>query len=976
LPEHDFEVQALNFSELESATANKKLDFVFTNPAHYILLTKRFGLSAPLATLATNENGHGLTVFGGVIFTRVERNDIKKLTDIKNKTIASTDVDSFGGYLMQTYELSKVGVNPLKDDKLVITGMPHDNVVSEVLNGQADIGFVRTGILEGMVREGNLDIEKLKIINRQKVVNFPFQTSTRLYPEWVFAYMPSVNENLARQVTAALLSMEENSSTIKSMNIHGFAVPADYTPVADLLKELRVKPFDIAPSFTLRDVLVQYKYGLIGALVSLGFIGLLGVRLVLTKRKLDSEHQITLTQQMRLNESETHLRTIINSEPECIKIVDAKGHLIEMNPAGLAMLEADSLAQLSGQYVLDVIAPEYRTAFTEMHKRVIAGASEEMEFEVIGLKGGRRWLETHAVPLEENGSIVHLAVTRDITERKLAEAELRIAEIAFESQEGILVTDANSKILRVNKAFTNITGYSAEEAIGQTPKLLSSGKQDKAFYNAMWSSITALGEWEGEIWNRRKTGEIYPEHLTITAVKDATGTLCNYVATLTDITMSKAASDEIKSLAFYDPLTKLPNRRLLLDRLRQSLITHARSRQRGALLFIDLDHFKTLNDTLGHDVGDLLLQQVAERLINCVREGDTVARLGGDEFVILLENLSDKLFDAAAQTELIGNKILINLNQPYQLVAHEHHSTPSIGATIFVGGQHQIDDYLKQADIAMYQAKKAGRNTLRFYDPVMQEAINARANMEEDLRIAIKSRQFQLYYQVQVDDLSRPLGAEALIRWQHPKLGLVSPMHFIPLAEETGLILPIGQWILETACAQLKLWEQNENTKELSISVNISPKQFNQADFVIQVQTIVSRHAINPILLKLELTESMLVHNVENIIITMLALEAIGVRFELDDFGTGYSSLQYLKQLPISQLKIDQSFVRDIAHDISDQAIVSTIIAMAKSLNLAVIAEGVETQEQQQLLLEGGCSRFQGYLFGKPLPIEQFEASI
>ena len=552
--------------------------------------------------------------------------------------------------------------------------------------------------------------------------------------------------------------------------------------------------------------------------------------------------------------------------------------------------------------------------------------------------------------------------------------QLRIAAIAFESQEGMLVSDANNVILRVNRAFTDITGYTQEEVIGKNPRLLSSGRHDASFYAAMWKNINNTGGWKGEILNQRKNGEIYPEYLNITAVKNPNGVIANYVATLTEITMSAKAADEIQHLAFYDSLTGLPNRRLLMDRLHQAFATSSRTGRRGALLIIDLDNFKTLNDTLGHDFGDLLLKQAAQRLEYCVREDDTVARLGGDEFVVLLEELNTDPLEAAAQTEAVGDKIRAALNQPYQLATHEHRSTSSIGAAIFSDHDQSQEDMLKQADIAMYQAKKAGRNTLRFFDPHMQDVINAHAALESELRKALENHQFQLYYQIQVGSLHSPLGAEALIRWLHPERGLVSPVHFIPLAEETGLILPIGKWVLETACAQIKAWEQYALTRDLVLAVNVSAKQFHQADFVAQVQSLVQRHAINPKLLKLELTESMLLENIEDIIATMNALKEIGVQFSLDDFGTGYSSLQYLKRLPLNQLKIDQSFIRDLAADSSDKAIVRTIIAMAQGLNLDVIAEGVETDEQRQTLRDKGCTNYQGFLFGKPVPIEQFEA--
>ena len=555
-----------------------------------------------------------------------------------------------------------------------------------------------------------------------------------------------------------------------------------------------------------------------------------------------------------------------------------------------------------------------------------------------------------------------------------ANKELTIAATVFESQEGVMVTDASNIILRVNHAFTSITGYSAEDAVGKSPHLLSSGMQSKAFYATMWDIINSTGMWKGEILARRKNGEVYPEYLHITAVKNPKGMVTNYVTTFTDITLSKAASDEIERLAFYDLLTQLPNRRLFIDRLNQALAVSAHSGQRGALLFLDLDQFKNLNDTLGHDIGDLLLQQVAARLSACLRESDTVARFGGDEFVVLLEKLSADAIKAAAQTKDIAAKISLSLNQPYKLSTSVYHSTPSMGATLFIGHELTVEELLKQADIAMYQSKAKGGNALRFFDQTMQKSIIARVDLENELHQAIKQQQFQLHYQIQVDRTGQSLGAEVLIRWQHPERGTIPPLDFIPLAEETGLILPIGQWVLDTVCKQLKTWQQDPLASNIVLAVNVSAKQLHQADFVEQVLATLKRQGTNPARLKLELTESMLVKNINDIIGKMNALNKIGIRFSLDDFGTGYSSLQYLKMLPLEQLKIDRSFVRDIATDSSDSAIVRTVITMASNLGINVIAEGVETPEQHQFLLDNGCLHYQGYLFSKPLPIKEFEA--
>jgi diguanylate cyclase (GGDEF)-like protein/PAS domain S-box-containing protein len=593
-----------------------------------------------------------------------------------------------------------------------------------------------------------------------------------------------------------------------------------------------------------------------------------------------------------------------------------------------------------------------------------------------------------------------IGVTFNIDDRKRREEELVLLEqesrtLIENSPDFIARFDGNCRRIYVNPAFASMSEIGAAALLGKTPSEFPGGA-DAERYETIIAGVFATGnDAKFEMTWISPDGKEMLSHIRLTPERDSSGTVASVLAIGRDVTELHASRAELKqantqletmnnllqSQATSDPLTGLPNRRSMLDQLRHALASSIRSGREGALLFIDLDNFKTLNDTLGHDVGDLLLQQVARRLEACVREGDTVARLGGDEFVVMLEDLSEKDLEAAAQTEVVGEKILAALNLPYQLGIHEYRNTPSIGATLFNDHPQPIEELLKQADIAMYQAKRAGRNSLRFFDPQMQETINARAAMENELRSALELQQFYLFYQLQVDGIDgngshSPRGAEALIRWAHPERGLIQPAQFIPLAEETGLILPIGQWVLETACAQLRAWQRDASTRELVLAINVSARQFRQPDFVAQLQDVIRRHAVNPALLKLELTESLLLENIRETIATMNALKKIGIKFSLDDFGTGYSSLQYLKQLPLDQLKIDQSFVCDLASDSSDRAIVRTIIAMAHSLNLNVIAEGVETEQQKEILQNKGCTHFQGYLFSRPVPVKQFEAQL
>ncbi len=443
-----------------------------------------------------------------------------------------------------------------------------------------------------------------------------------------------------------------------------------------------------------------------------------------------------------------------------------------------------------------------------------------------------------------------------------------------------------------------------------------------------------------------------------------------------DVTVLRAATAEIEQLAFYDSLTGLPNRRLLSDRLARALTASSRSGQHGAVLFLDLDHFKTLNDTLGHDMGDRLLERVAQRLTACVREQDTVARLGGDEFVVMLEGLGKTAPEAMAHARLVGEKILSSLNQPFRLGAHLHSSTPSIGATMFGDGQKDAADLLKQADIAMYQVKASGRNALCFFNVTMLSTITDRASLEADLRTALVLDQFELHYQGQFGSNDLPAGAEALIRWHHPARGLVLPTEFIGMAEDTALIVPLGHWVLTHACRQLKRWEAVPRRADLVLAVNVSARQFRQADFVSQVKSVLRETGANPKRLKLELTESLVLANVQDTVEKMNALKAIGVRFAMDDFGTGQSSLTYLTQLPLNQLKIDQSFVRNIGVQEADAVIIDTIIGMAENLGLEVIAEGVETREQRDFLHAHGCRLFQGYLFSRPVSLAEFELQL
>lgn len=707
----------------------------------------------------------------------------------------------------------------------------------------------------------------------------------------------------------------------------------------------------------------------LGILLSFLCAYLTCLMLKLQMRKITLQDAVA-QQTKEVMEARAQLQATLDAIPDLLFDVDLNGviHSFHTNRPDLLMIPPQEFLGKNFHQLMPLVVAEIIDS--ALYEALESGISNGKCYS-LDVPQGATTFELSVSRKTCQGIPRFILLARDITERRSAEAELRVAATAFEAREGMMITDPQGTILRVNKAFTDVTGYTADEVIGKNPRVLSSGRHDKTFYEEMWHNITSQGSWRGEIWNRRRSGDIFPEWLTITAVKNDQNSITHYVSTLTDISELKQNEERIHNLAFFDPLTHLPNRRLLQDRLEHALVTCLRQNCSGALLFIDLDDFKTLNDNRGHHIGDLLLVAVAERLRHCLREQDTVARLGGDEFVVVVEGLDVTRNEAVIHVQQVAEKILQNLNKVYDLEGQEYFNTPSIGICMFGEMQVTTDEILKQADQAMYHAKAAGRNTFRFFDPEMQAAAAQRFRLQQEIRDAIQQNQFQLFYQPQINSAGKTTGAEALIRWVHPQRGMVPPMDFIPIAEDSGLIIPLGNWIVEAACKQLVAWSNNPATADLSIAINVSARQFQQPNFVEQALSIIHKTGADPRHIKLELTESMLVENQQDIITKMTALREQGIKFSLDDFGTGYSSLSYLKRLPINELKIDKSFVKDVLDDANDASIARMIIRLAQSMELTVIAEGVETREQRDWLESEGCFKYQGYFFGRPVPAEQ-----
>lgn len=667
------------------------------------------------------------------------------------------------------------------------------------------------------------------------------------------------------------------------------------------------------------------------------------------------------------------LATTLASITDAFITLDREGCVSFVNPESEVTLRLKS-TQLLGRPLWDALG---QTEDDRLRHKVLEALNTNttLEMEIL-CAVPNRWLELRAYPFEE-GLAVYI---RDVTGRRQSQEQQLLLQTSISRLNDIvLITEAGSvdapgpRIVFVNDAFERQTGYSPGEALGKSPRLLQGPRTQRAELDRIRLALEQASPVRAELINYKKNGEEFWLELDIVPVDYFNRGLTHWVAVARDITARKAAEEEIEHLAFYDTLTQLPNRQLLMDNLRLVLAHHDNPEKTGALMFIDLDNFKVLNDTRGHATGDLLLQKVANRLNACVRLRDTVARLGGDEFVVLLEDLGDDLAQARARAEVVARKILTSLCEPCELAGQPYDGTCSIGITLITQHQQNVGELLKQADLAMYQAKAAGRNTVCFFDPGMQAVATANAALTSELRLGLRNRQFVLHYQPQVGPKGHMVGVEALIRWCHPERGLVFPDSFIPQAEESGLILPLGQWVLETACAQLALWSQRHDTEKFTIAINVSARQFRHPEFVDQVMSAIAQYGVGAHRLKLELTESLLAYDMEVTIAKMGLLKDAGVTLSIDDFGIGYSALSYLKHLPLDQLKIDRAFVKDVLTDPNDAAIARTIIGLAQSLGLGVMAEGVETEAQRDFLARHGCSCYQGYLFCKPMPIDELE---
>lgn len=743
----------------------------------------------------------------------------------------------------------------------------------------------------------------------------------------------------------------------------------------ELRKKWFSEPFEFRP---------YLRMLLIAVLAAAGVTAIAGLWIMLLRRAVQAKtteirhkHGQLEDAALALRKEKALLRAIVDASPDAMALKSPEGVYLDCNAGALALLNQPK-EEVIGQTDDEIFPDKDLVNAIRDNDRELLRNGKPLQYETNfpAVDGSVRGLEVNKVLVHDTQGAPAgiLTVVRDVTERRRIESELRISAVAFETHDGMMITDANGVIERVNSAFSRITGYQPEEAVGQTPRFLQSGMQPPQFYQALWGALLSNGYWQGEVVNRHKEGRYYPARLSISKVANAEGQTVRYVSSIQDITAEKAAQALAEHLKLFDSLTDLPNRLLIEKHMTKALEESGELQSSGAVMMIDIDLFKKVNDSLGHGIGDRLLIEVARRIRQVMRDADNLGRFGGDNFVLVAEKLGAEPAKAANTALELAETIRQSLETSLVLEGHRIDCTASVGIALFCDRLSTPESLLRQAEIAMYKCKTDGRNTVRFFEGGMQTEIDRRRQIENELREAIDQSQLVLYYQLQVDARNHPKGAEALVRWIHPQRGIVSPAEFIPLAEETGLIEPIGRWALATACRQLAQWAHHPTTRDLVVAVNISPRQFKSANFVDEIISIARQAGVSAQKLKLEVTESMAIDNLDDSVAKLQALKAAGFKISLDDFGTGNSSLNVLTKLPLTQLKIDKSFVDNLPDNHRDAMVAQTIINMGQGLDLHVIAEGVETEAQYLFLRDLGCPAFQGYYFGKPVSVEAFEA--
>lgn len=862
VPGHDFQIQALNYDEVNAAVLNGSVDFVFTNPEHYVVLRNVYRLS-PMVTLNTRIKGQVFNRFGSVIFARRDKADIQILADVRGKRVAAVGLYSLGGYLAAADVLrqSNIDLQSRQDvASLVFTGTPHANVVKAVLAGSADVGVVRTGVLEQLVERGELDAAQVRVLNLQPSATFPQWLSTDLFPEWPMAAMPHTDADLVKQVTVALLRIDPESESARVGRHGGFSPPANYAAVEELMRRLDVYPG--VKDQPLWEALWQGYRGHFQVAALMALVLVLGI----------AYHLWRSNQQLR-----------------------------------------------------------------------------------------RSTLLLHE-----------------------AQAGLEVTSAAFDSQVGLIVTDHEARIVRANAALCKLIGYRESDLLGKSTVQLRGVGVPEGHMMRVWQVLREQGKWQGELPIRHVSQIDITCLVTITQLHGDLERPPGYVGTFSDVTKLKAVEADFRKLAYFDPLTELANRRLFMERISHALAEARRSSTHGAVMFLDLDQFKVLNDHYGHFVGDELLKIIAGRLQAICGGNMLAARLGGDEFVLMLEHVASGKDEALAQTLACAQRVREAVLAPIALqpdIRSEPRAAPtidyicttSIGVALFGPADQQVSEVLKQADVALYQAKQAGRNVIRNFDSQSMQWLRDKLALTHDLNAALGRNEFDLHFQAQVDTEGHAVGAECLLRWQHGERGQVSPADFIPIAEESGLIVPIGDWVLQRACECLAAWSTHPRFGQLSLSVNVSPRQFREQGFLAKVSSVLARTGAPAHRLVLEVTEGLLLEDKDEVVTRMRALRGLGLRFSIDDFGTGYSSLSYLHDLPLSELKIDRAFVRNLMDDRGSRAIVGAILVLARNLDLEVVSEGVETLAQWEALQTMGVRTIQGFYVARPQPRAAFE---